>query len=78
MYVFKNKNDEKFEHEDFYHFRTAPKVGNTHAPVTMAIIGDVGLYEHSKETLKVMANREREFDSILLVGDISYANGHHK
>ena len=71
-------NDEKYAHDDFFHFRTAPRVGNTHVPVTMAIIGDVGLYEHSRETLKVMANREQEFDSILLVGDISYANGHHK
>ena len=70
--------DEKYEYDDFFHFRTAPRVGNIHAPVTMAIIGDVGLYEHSRETLKVMANREQEFDSILLVGDISYANGHHK
>eukprot|EP00980_Cylindrotheca_fusiformis_P011420 scaffold2644_cov129-Cylindrotheca_fusiformis.AAC.10 len=56
-------------------FTTAPPSGIS--PVSFAITGDLGQFEHSKETLIHMSRHRHNIDAVLLVGDISYANGKH-
>jgi len=51
-------------------FRTAP-VTNT-GPVTFAIIGDLGQFDHSKETLTHIEEHREGIDAVILGGDIAY------
>jgi hypothetical protein len=65
-------------------FTTAPE-STTTAPVTFAIIGDLGQFDHSKETLLHMkelhenADSSHKVDAVVLVGDIAYTEfDHHR
>lgn len=66
-------------------FRTAPAVvvlkgvdATAFAPVNFAIIGDLGQFPHSEETLARLMRSRDEIDSIVLAGDIAYANTDHR
>lgn len=64
-------------------FRTAPapaKPGDeaTYAPVSFAIIGDLGQFPHSEETLARLIRSRDEVDSIILAGDIAYPEFDHR
>lgn len=63
------------------HFRTAPKLNtsnngnnnNNNKPTRMAIVGDLGQFPHSEETLqRLYKYTDAEFDSMILAGDIAY------
>lgn len=65
-------------------FRTAPDVDETADgedefngmaglyPMTFGIIGDLGQFEHSKETLTHMRDNLQNIRAVMLVGDIAY------
>jgi hypothetical protein len=57
-------------------FQTAPETNN--GPVTFAIIGDLGQFDHSQETLEHMKLHQDAFDAVLLVGDIAYVDMDHR
>lgn len=64
-------------------FRTAPAPAtggddSTYAPVSFAIIGDLGQFPHSEETLARLIRSRDEVDSIILAGDIAYSNMDHR
>ncbi len=61
-----------------FSFRTAPDTKGHNRRTKVAILGDVGQLKHSKETLAVLASRMDEIDSVVMVGDLSYANGQHR
>ena len=58
-------------------FKTAPKT-SPNVPVTFAIIGDIGQFEHSRETLTDMAERRDSIDAVMLVGDLAYTEYDHR
>ncbi len=62
--------------EAIFSFKTAP-VMNKNSPTKFAILGDLGVFDHSKETLSALAKKSQDIDFIILAGDISYANGQH-
>lgn len=51
-------------------FRTAPATPTT---TRLAIVGDLGQFEHSQETLQRLYRNPDEFDAMILAGDIAYA-----
>jgi hypothetical protein len=57
-------------------FTTAPET--TTGPVTFAIIGDLGQFEHSQETLEHMRDHSKGISAVLLVGDIAYSDYDHR
>lgn len=60
-------------------FRTAPLPGSEAAKsATFAIIGDLGQFDHSKETLVHMAKHGAGIDAVVLVGDIAYTEYDHR
>jgi len=61
----------------FYSFRTAP-TSESGTSTKVAILGDLGAFDHTKETLNVLFDHLDEIDSIVLVGDLTYANGDHR
>ena len=63
--------------DSIFSFKTAPSI-NKHNPTKVAILGDLGVFEHSKETLNGLAKVIHDIDFIILAGDISYANGDHR
>jgi len=64
--------------DQVFSFRTSPVQG-TEQSTKVAIIGDLGVFDHTKEMLSVLSSRHLEdVTSIILVGDISYANGFHR
>ena len=52
-------------------FRTAPE--NPDTITRLAIVGDLGQFPHSQETLQRLYRSPDEFDIVLLAGDIAYA-----
>lgn len=56
-------------------FTTAPK--SSESQVSFVIIGDLGQFEHSQETLDHLRTHKQGIDAVMLVGDIAYANGNH-
>ena len=58
-------------------FTTAP-VTDPDGAIAFAIIGDLGQFEHSRETLQSMNERRDEYDAIVLVGDIAYTGFDHR
>lgn len=67
----------KQDSTDFYSFRTAP-TSESGTSTKVAILGDLGAFDHTKETLKVLFEHLDEIDAIVLVGDLTYANGDHR
>jgi hypothetical protein len=60
-------------------FTTAPLPGSEDAQsATFAIIGDLGQFDHSKETLMHMTNNRAGIDAVVLVGDIAYTEYDHR
>lgn len=67
------------DNEDaIFSFKTAPPRNDKNAPTKFAILGDLGVFDHTKETLGMLATKIDDFDFIILVGDISYANSDHR
>jgi hypothetical protein len=64
------------ESEKVRSFRTAPETST--GPVSFAIIGDLGQFDHSKETLEHMAAHREGIDAVMLVGDVAYTGFDHK
>lgn len=58
-----------------FQFTMAPPQGSSSLPYRLGLIGDLGQTEHSLETLDHL--RENNPDSVMLVGDMSYADGYH-
>ena len=58
-------------------FRTAPPTGATQQ-VSLAIIGDLGQFPHSEETLMRLKRDRSQMDAILLVGDVAYTQNDHR
>jgi hypothetical protein len=56
-------------------FITAPE--SSESPVSFAIVGDLGQFEHSQEILDHIRKTRQNVDAVMLVGDIAYANGNH-
>lgn len=59
---------------EIYSFKTPPEVGPNSFPYHLGLIGDLGQTENSMETLDHAAALQP--DSILNVGDLSYADGY--
>jgi len=63
-------------------FKTAPvpvnPVSGEHATATFAIIGDLGQFTHSQETLENMRDNREGIDAVVLVGDIAYTDYDHR
>ncbi len=73
---FMDDNNDQFPLSEIFQFQTAPVPSKlSHAKI--AVIGDLGTFKHSKQTLSVLASLV-DLNGILLVGDISYANGNHR
>jgi predicted phosphodiesterase len=58
-------------------FRTAPPPGSD-ATVSIAIMGDIGQFPHSEETLARMIRARASIDTVILAGDVAYAGADHK
>ena len=60
-------------------FTTAPAPGSIHATsASFAIVGDLGQFVHSQETMQHMKRHRDEYDVALLVGDIAYTEFDHR
>jgi len=59
-----------------FQFQTGPVPG-PHGRTKVAIVGDLGLSSVTKEIFSVLSSRMDDIDSVIVVGDISYANGNH-
>ena len=57
-------------------FTTAPAVGSDAA--NFAVIGDLGQFPHSEETLMRLQRDREDTNAILLVGDIAYTQDDHR
>jgi hypothetical protein len=57
-------------------FTTAPE--GSQSPVSFAITGDLGQFQHSQETLEHMRRNRNNIDAVILVGDIAYTTGDHR
>ncbi|KAL3945683.1 MAG: hypothetical protein SGBAC_000251 [Bacillariaceae sp.] len=57
-------------------FKTAPKAGE--GPVSFAVIGDLGQFSFSEETLRHLRDNKDGVDATILAGDISYNEGDHR
>ncbi|KAL7527862.1 hypothetical protein ACHAWF_002333 [Thalassiosira exigua] len=64
-----------YEHE-VRHFTTAPETKD--GPVSFGIIGDLGQFQYSKQTLEHMERRKSGIDAVMLVGDIAYTELDHR
>lgn len=53
-------------------FRTAPDTEETMYPITFGIIGDLGQFEHSQETVEHLRDHLQGIKTVVLVGDIAY------
>ena len=53
------------------HFKTASQ--DPSQTTRLAIVGDLGQFPHSQETLQRLYRSPEEFDAVLLAGDIAYA-----
>jgi len=60
-----------------FQFKTAPKK-HKKSSTKFAIVGDLGVLRHSKDTLRHLKSNSNDVDFVILAGDISYANGNHK
>lgn len=59
-----------------YAFKTAPTIHGG-SVTRVAILADLGVFDHTIETLRALASNKKKIDFIILAGDISYANGFH-
>jgi len=61
----------------FHSFKTGPKPHSS-AHTKVGIIADIGVFQHSKETLFQMSTEVNSLDAIFILGDIAYANSDHR
>lgn len=61
---------------DVRSFTTAPD--SSDSPVSFAIVGDLGQFSHSQETLVHMKYNQNDIDAVMLVGDIAYTGLDHR
>ena len=59
-------------------FRTGPAPAipgddSTIAPISVAVVGDLGQFEHSEQTIASLIRSQSEIDTIILAGDIAYS-----
>lgn len=52
---------------------TTPGDDSTIAPIAIAVVGDLGQFHHSEQTLTSMIRSRHEIDAIILAGDIAYS-----
>lgn len=57
-------------------FRTGPF--ETDAPVTLALVGDLGQFPHSEDTLARMVRDADQIDVAILAGDVAYTEMDHR
>jgi len=59
------------------HFRTISRAG--HGKTVLAVIGDIGQFPHSEETLDhLRLNHQHRIDAIILTGDLAYPELDHR
>ena len=75
MIYYKVGDKDKGVWSDQHQFKMAPTVGPSSLPYRLGLIGDLGQTEHSIETLDHINGNDP--DSVLFVGDMSYADGYH-
>lgn len=56
-------------------FRTAPVPG--HPQLNLAIMGDIGQFPHSEETVASMLQSRDAIDAVILAGDVAYTGQNH-
>lgn len=64
-------------------FLTSPAPGHWHPPpldrtVRFAVLGDLSVKPHARETVRALDNHHQDIDCILIAGDLSYANSDHR
>jgi acid phosphatase type 7 len=57
-------------------FQTAPAPGSVGA--TIAVVGDIGQFPHSEETMARLLRSRNDLDIMLLVGDLAYTGYDHR
>ena len=50
-----------------------PGDDSTLAPIAIAVVGDLGQFQHSEQTLSSLMRWRHELDAIILAGDIAYS-----
>jgi predicted phosphodiesterase len=58
-------------------FTTAPEPGPD-ASVTFAVVGDLGQFPHSEETMARLIRSRDQIDTVILAGDIAYTSTDHR
>jgi Purple acid Phosphatase, N-terminal domain len=53
-------------------FRTAPDDIETMYPMTFGVVGDIGQFDHSRETMEHLRDHLKGIQAVVLVGDIAY------
>jgi len=64
-------------------FRTVPAEGDPDQKLTLAVMGDIGQFPHSEETLSRMlressATQHSKYDALILAGDVAYTQYDHR
>jgi len=57
---------------------TTPGDDSTVAAVSFAIVGDLGQYKHSEQTMSSLIRSRHDIDAIILAGDIAYPRMDHR
>lgn len=57
---------------------TTPGDDRTVAAVSFAIVGDLGQYKHSEQTMSSLIRSRHDIDAIILAGDIAYPRMDHR
>ena len=77
-------DDYEYEYDDddddddvIFSFKTAP-LNDKDSTTKFAIMGDLGVFSHTKESLRNLAKNIDDIDFVIFAGDISYANGDHR
>lgn len=68
---------ENVQDSQTFQFRTAPNSASN-SRTKVAILGDLGLFNHTKKTLALLSSQMDDMDSVVMLGDLSYANGKHR
>jgi len=66
------------DEDSIFSFITSPPKNDKDSRIKFAVIGDLGVFETSKESLRSIKAYSDAIDFVILAGDISYANGDHR
>ncbi len=62
-----------------FSFQTSPSKSNESGRTTkFAVIGDLGVFDHTRESLQSMKKHSDAIDFVILAGDIAYGNGDYR